>query len=173
MLSTLGGLIPFHSANIVKNIDNNNLCYFDWREELSTSRQKSANNLPNQSRGVKLYRKLIYPQLSEHFRWKELIHIAFITEVAYRLPERPWGHRPLNLKDLGGDPFVLMAGTRRIHSQRQSAVLTDCLPVWHESVLLPPEHGAHIGSVISWGVKVSVVTCGVHEGREIGWNTDI
>lgn len=48
---------------------------------------KSSNPVLNQSRGVKFYRKQIYPKRSEHFHWKKQINIAFITEVACRGPK--------------------------------------------------------------------------------------
>lgn len=35
----------------------------------------------------------------------------------------------------------------------------ECVPVWHQSVLLPPEHGAHVGGVVPGGVEVGVISC--------------
>ena len=47
-----------------------------------------------------------------------------------------------------------------------SAVVADrqVFPVWHESVLLPPEHGAHVGGVVQGRVEVCVVP---DVGREV------
>lgn len=40
------------------------------------------------------------------------------------------------------------------------------VPVWHESILLPSEHDANIGGVISGGVEVGVIACEKQEQAE-------
>ena len=37
-------------------------------------------------------------------------------------------------------------------------------PVWHEGVLLSPEHGAYICSMVQGGVEISVIS---NRGREM------
>lgn len=41
----------------------------------------------------------------------------------------------------------------------------DCVPVWHQSILLPPEHDANVGGMISGGVEVSVIACEKERGQ--------
>lgn len=40
-----------------------------------------------------------------------------------------------------------------------TATFIDRVPVWHQSILLPPEHDANVGGVISGGVEVGVIAC--------------
>lgn len=50
------------------------------------------------------------------------------------------------------------------HLLVSTAGLIGSVPVWHQSVLLPPEHDANIGGVISGGVEVGVITCEKQRG---------
>lgn len=47
-----------------------------------------------------------------------------------------------------------------------AAGLSDSVPVRHESVLLPSEHGANVGGVISGGVEVGVIACDRQKGTD-------
>ena len=40
-----------------------------------------------------------------------------------------------------------------------TAAVTERVPVWHQSILLPTEHDANVGGVISGGVEVGVIAC--------------
>lgn len=60
------------------------------RERTENLQGKYANLLDNQSRRVTDSKgKQIHLELSEYFSWKEQIHVAFMTEVPCRIPERP------------------------------------------------------------------------------------
>lgn len=42
------------------------------------------------------------------------------------------------------------------------------VPVWHQSVLLPPEHDANVSGMISGRVEVCVISCRGREGAREG-----
>lgn len=42
--------------------------------------------------------------------------------------------------------------------------MIDSVPIWHQSILLSPEHDANIGGMIPGGIEVGVVSCEKNRG---------